>query len=99
MAFGTHKQKQKGLTEMLGSGTIGAYSLPEPQAGLDAAALAYKATATATDSDGGHRIVGAKTWITHGGIADFYNLFARTGEGSKASPASWCPGRPRTQRR
>ncbi len=79
MAFGTAEQKQRWLPEMLGGNTIGAYSLSEPQAGSDAAALSCKATAV----DGGYRINGAKAWITHGGVADFYNLFARTGEGSK----------------
>jgi alkylation response protein AidB-like acyl-CoA dehydrogenase len=78
-AFGTERQKQTWLPEMLGGGTIGAYSLSEPQAGSDAAALTCKATSV----DGGYRIDGAKAWITHGGIADFYALFARTGGGSR----------------
>ncbi|MGE2832408.1 acyl-CoA dehydrogenase family protein [Mycobacterium sp. SMC-4] len=79
MSFGTDEQRRRWLPEMLGGSTIGAYSLSEPQAGSDAAALACKAT----PADGGYRINGAKAWITHGGIADFYNLFARTGEGSQ----------------
>lgn len=79
MAFGTDEQQQRWLPGMLGGATVGAYSLSEPQAGSDAAALTCKATAT----DDGYRINGAKAWITHGGIADFYNLFARTGEGSQ----------------
>lgn len=79
MTFGTETQKQQWLPDMLGGNTIGAYSLSEPQAGSDAAALTCKATA----ADGGYRINGAKAWLTHGGRADFYNLFARTGEGSK----------------
>ncbi|UGT61602.1 acyl-CoA dehydrogenase family protein [Nocardia asteroides] len=79
LAFGTEEQKRRWLPEMLGGSTIGAYSLSEPQAGSDAAALACRAVA----ADGGYRITGAKAWITHGGIADFYNLFARTGDGSK----------------
>ena len=79
MAFGTDEQRQRWLPDMLGGSTIGAYSLSEPQAGSDAAALTCKAT----PADGGYRINGAKAWITHGGIADFYNLFARTGEGSQ----------------
>ncbi|BBZ59286.1 acyl-CoA dehydrogenase family protein [Mycolicibacterium monacense] len=78
IAFGTTEQKQAWLPAMLSGQTIGAYSLSEPQAGSDAAALACKATAVAD----GYRINGAKAWITHGGIADFYSLFARTGEGS-----------------
>ena len=79
LAFGTDEQKQKWLPEMLSGSTIGAYSLSEPQAGSDAAALSCRAKAV----DGGYSVTGAKAWITHGGIADFYNLFARTGEGSK----------------
>ena len=79
MIFGTDEQKQRWLPDMLGGNTIGAYSLSEPQAGSDAAALTCKATPT----DGGYSVTGSKAWITHGGIADFYNLFARTGEGSR----------------
>ena len=79
MSFGTDEQRQRWLTDMLGGATIGAYSLSEPQAGSDAAALTCRAT---PDGDG-YRITGAKAWITHGGIADFYNLFARTADGSQ----------------
>lgn len=79
MVFGTDDQKKVWLPGMLSGDQIGAYSLSEPQAGSDAAALGCKAVV----ADGGYRITGAKAWITHGGIADFYNLFARTGEGSK----------------
>ncbi|QCB50089.1 acyl-CoA dehydrogenase [Rhodococcus sp. PAMC28707] len=79
LAFGTEEQKQRWLPEMLGGSQIGAYSLSEPQAGSDAAALTCKAV----PSGDGYSVTGAKAWITHGGIADFYNLFARTGEGSK----------------
>lgn len=79
MVFGTDAQKQKWLPEMLSGNTIGAYSLSEPQAGSDAAAL----TCSATPADDGYRVTGAKAWITHGGIADFYTLFARTGQGTQ----------------
>ncbi|MUL78191.1 acyl-CoA dehydrogenase family protein [Mycolicibacterium sp. CBMA 226] len=79
MTFGTDEQRRRWLPEMLSGNLIGAYSLSEPQAGSDAAALACKAVA----SDGGYRISGSKAWITHGGLADFYTLFARTGEGSQ----------------
>ena len=79
MAFGSDEQRQRWLPDMLGGATIGAYSLSEPQAGSDAAALTCRAT---PDGDG-YRITGAKAWITHGGIADFYNLFARTADGSQ----------------
>ncbi|MCC8930339.1 MULTISPECIES: acyl-CoA dehydrogenase family protein [Nocardiaceae] len=79
LAFGSAEQKKRWLPNMLGGNQIGAYSLSEPQAGSDAAALTCKATPT----EDGYVVNGAKAWITHGGIADFYNLFARTGEGSK----------------
>ncbi|OZD01312.1 acyl-CoA dehydrogenase [Rhodococcus sp. 06-235-1A] len=79
MAFGTDQQKADKLPGMLGGAQIGAYSLSEAQAGSDAAALVCKAAPT----DGGYTVNGSKAWITHGGVADFYNLFARTGEGSK----------------
>lgn len=79
MTFGTDEQRQRWLPEMLSGTLVGAYSLSEPQAGSDAAALACKAV----PSDDGYRITGSKAWITHGGLADFYTLFARTGEGSQ----------------
>ncbi|MEV6427968.1 acyl-CoA dehydrogenase family protein [Nocardia sp. NPDC051463] len=77
--FGTDAQKQRWLPEMLSGETVGAYSLSEAHAGSDAAALRCRATAV----DGGYRINGTKAWITNGGRADFYSLFARTGEGSR----------------
>lgn len=86
--FGTDEQKQRWLPEMLGGSTIGAYSLSEPQAGSDAAALACKAVS----GPEGYTITGSKAWITHGGIADFYTLFARTGEGSKGISCFLVPG-------
>jgi alkylation response protein AidB-like acyl-CoA dehydrogenase len=79
LAFGTGEQRERWLPGMLSGEQIGAYSLSEPQAGSDAAALQCKASPT----DVGYVINGSKAWITHGGIADFYSLFARTGEGSK----------------
>ncbi|WP_280440040.1 acyl-CoA dehydrogenase family protein [Nocardia cyriacigeorgica] len=79
LTIGTDEQKQRWLPTMLSGETIGAYSLSEPHAGSDAAALRCRATAT----DDGYRINGSKAWITNGGRADFYTLFARTGEGSR----------------
>lgn len=76
--FGSEWQRAQWLPAMLSGELIGAYSLSEPQAGSDAAALSCKAE----PMDGGYRISGTKAWVTHGGIADFYSLFARTGEGS-----------------
>ncbi|MEB3065092.1 acyl-CoA dehydrogenase family protein [[Mycobacterium] zoologicum] len=79
VAFGIDQQQSEWLPAMLGGQTIGAYSLSEPHAGSDAAALNCKAAPV----DGGYRVNGTKSWITHGGIADFYTLFARTGTGSQ----------------
>ncbi|NKZ10483.1 acyl-CoA dehydrogenase [Mycolicibacterium septicum DSM 44393] len=79
LAYGSEEQKQRWLPGMLSGEQIGAYSLSEPQAGSDAAALNCKAT---RDGDA-YVLNGSKAWITHGGKADFYTLFARTGEGSK----------------
>ena len=79
LSFGTDEQKQRWLPGMLSGEQIGAYSLSEPQAGSDAAAL----RCAAVPSGNGYIINGSKSWITHGGRADFYNLFARTGEGSR----------------
>ena len=76
LEFGTDTQKRRWLPGMLSGDQIGAYSLSEPQAGSDAAALRCAATRTAD----GYVINGSKSWITHGGRADFYTLFARTGE-------------------
>ncbi|ORC03533.1 acyl-CoA dehydrogenase [Mycobacterium persicum] len=79
VVFGTDAQKHMWLPEMLSGNMIGAYSLSEPQAGSDAAALLCSAAAV----DNGYRVNGAKAWITHGGIADFYTLFARTAKGAQ----------------
>ena len=88
MTFGSDEQRSRWLPDMLGGSTIGAYSLSEPQAGSDAAALTCRASA----ADGGYRITGEKAWITHGGVADFYTLFARTGEGSQGISFFLVPG-------
>jgi alkylation response protein AidB-like acyl-CoA dehydrogenase len=76
--FGTDEQKARLLPDILSGHSVGAYSLSEANAGSDAAALSCKAVPT----DEGYRIDGTKAWITHGGRADFYTLFARTGQGS-----------------
>ncbi|OBK76419.1 acyl-CoA dehydrogenase family protein [Mycobacterium sp. 1164985.4] len=88
LTFGTDEQKRRWLPGMLSGEQIGAYSLSEPQAGSDAAALRCAATKT----DGGYRLNGSKSWITHGGRADFYTLFARTGEGSRGISCFLVPG-------
>ncbi|MEZ0355561.1 acyl-CoA dehydrogenase [Mycobacterium sp. ENV421] len=81
LAFGTDEQRARWLPGMLSGEQIGAYSLSEPQAGSDAAAVRCKAVFS--EAAPGYVITGSKAWITHGGRADFYSLFARTGEGSR----------------
>jgi len=87
-SFGTEEQKQRWLPDMLAGAMVGGYSLSEPQAGSDASALSCKAERT----DGGYRITGTKAWITHGGKADYYALFARTGAGSRGISCFLAPG-------
>ncbi|MEU8761701.1 acyl-CoA dehydrogenase family protein [Streptomyces sp. NPDC048659] len=88
-SFGTPEQKERWLPEMLEGRLIGGYSLSEPQAGSDAAALSCKAERTA---EGAYRITGNKAWITHGGKAGFYALFARTAPGSHGISCFLAPG-------
>src|ERR1700751_2248198 len=77
LAFGSDAQRRHWLPGRLSGEQIGAYSLAEPQAGSDAAALRCSAI---RGGDGGYVINGSKSWITTGGRADFYAVFARTGE-------------------
>ncbi|OBI44807.1 acyl-CoA dehydrogenase family protein [Mycobacterium sp. E796] len=88
LTFGSEDQRRRWLPDMLGGATIGAYSLSEPDAGSDAAALRCQAVRTVE----GYQITGTKAWITHGGLADFYTLFARTGEGSRGISCFLVPG-------
>jgi alkylation response protein AidB-like acyl-CoA dehydrogenase len=88
MRYGTDEQKERLLPAISSGATVGAYSLSEPHAGSDPAALSCKAVAV----DRGYRIDGTKAWITHGGKADFYTLFARTGEGSSGISCFVVPG-------
>ncbi|MDT3445591.1 MULTISPECIES: acyl-CoA dehydrogenase family protein [unclassified Pseudofrankia] len=78
--FGTDAQREEHLARLLSGDLLGAYCLSEPHAGSDPAAL--KTTATPPAETGGDYILsGTKAWVTHGGAADFYTVFARTGEG------------------
>ncbi|MER6464011.1 acyl-CoA dehydrogenase family protein [Streptomyces sp. NPDC001228] len=88
-AYGTKQQQVEHLSAILGGGLLGAYCLSEPASGSDAASLRTKAV---RDGDG-WVINGTKAWITHGGIADFYTVMARTGgEGSHGITAFLVPG-------
>ena len=74
---GTPAQKARYLPRVVRGEAIAAFALSEPEAGSDVAALSCAARAEG-DS---YVLDGEKTWISNGGIADFYVVFARTGEG------------------
>ncbi|PWI42193.1 acyl-CoA dehydrogenase family protein [Streptomyces sp. ICBB 8177] len=87
--FGTKTQRAEHLDAMLGGELLGAYCLSEPSAGSDAASLRTRATRDGDD----WVIEGTKAWITHGGVADFYTVLARTGaEGPRGITAFLVPG-------
>ncbi|MGV9509930.1 acyl-CoA dehydrogenase [Streptomyces tendae] len=88
-AHGTKEQQTEHLPAMLGGGLLGAYCLSEPASGSDAASLRTKAVRDGDD----WVITGTKAWITHGGIADFYTVMARTGvDGPRGITAFLVPG-------
>ena len=73
--FGTEAQKQKYVTKLATGEYKGSYGLTEPNSGSDA--LSAKTTATLT-ADGKHYLInGQKCWITNGGFADVYTVFAK----------------------
>lgn len=74
--FGTREQKNNYLPAVRNGEKIAAFALSEPGAGSDVVAL----TTTAVKDGGAYVINGEKTWISNGGIADFYTVFVRTGE-------------------
>jgi acyl-CoA dehydrogenase len=82
--FGTEEQKRRYLPPVAAGERIAAFALTEPGSGSDAASM----TTTAKPHGNGWRIDGAKTYISNGGIADHYVLFARTGEAPGARGVS-----------
>ena len=88
--FGTIEQKRQWLPRVASGRAIAAFAMTEPQCGSDAANMA-----TSAMRDGNEWVlVGEKTYISNGGIADFYLTFARTGEGegSRGLSAFIVPG-------
>lgn len=74
--FGTPEQQDEWLPKTRSGEAISAFALTEPQSGSDVA----NSTMTATRDGDDYILNGEKTWISNGGIADVYTLFARTGE-------------------
>jgi acyl-CoA dehydrogenase len=82
--FGSEELKRRYLPPVRDGKAIAAFALSEPEAGSDVAALAMTAK-----PEGSHlRLDGEKTWISNGGIADHYVVFARTGEAPGAKGLS-----------
>lgn len=75
LLFGTDEQKQRYLPRLASGELIAAFCLTESGAGSDAASIRTKAT---RNDDGSWTLSGEKIWITNGGIAGFYTVFART---------------------
>jgi alkylation response protein AidB-like acyl-CoA dehydrogenase len=82
---GSEEQKQRWLTPIAAGQALGAFALSEPEAGSDIASMTTRAVAT----ENGWRLRGTKRWITNGGVADCYLLFAVTdpGAGSRSISA------------
>jgi acyl-CoA dehydrogenase len=78
--FGTVEQKRKWLPKVASGEAIAAFAMTEPQCGSDAANMQTSAMAEGDE----WVLVGEKSYISNGGIADFYVTFARTGEGEGA---------------
>lgn len=78
-AFGTDEQKARWLPDMLGGSLLGAYCLSEAHAGSDAGSLSARAV---RDGDS-YVLTGTKAWVTHGGVADYYDVFCRTSDDAK----------------
>ncbi|MCI2420038.1 acyl-CoA dehydrogenase family protein [Saccharopolyspora sp. K220] len=86
---GTDAQRDRWLGNMIGGDLLGGYCLSEPDAGSDAGSLRTRA---ARDGDS-YVITGTKAWITHGGVADFYAVMARTSDdGSRGISCFLVPG-------
>jgi alkylation response protein AidB-like acyl-CoA dehydrogenase len=83
--YGSSAQRAAWLPGFLDGELLGAYCLSEPHAGSDPAAISTRAR-----RDGeGYVLSGTKAWVTHGGEADFYNVFARL-EDDTAGPGLSC---------
>ena len=82
--FGSDQQRSEWLPETRAGRAISAFALTEPHSGSDVAS----STMTATKDGADFVLNGEKTWISNGGIADVYTVFARTGEAPGAKGLS-----------
>jgi butyryl-CoA dehydrogenase len=82
--YGTESQKQKYLSSLAHGENLGAFCLTEPQAGSDAAAIATSASRVGNS----YRLNGTKSWVTNGGEAGLYIVFAKTDPAAGAKGAT-----------
>lgn len=75
-AYGTDEQKERWLHPALAGDLLAAYCLSEPEHGSDPASMRTRAVRDGDD----YVITGTKAWITHGGVADYYTVMARTSD-------------------
>ena len=75
LLYGTEEQKKRWLPKLASGETIAAFALTEPEAGSDAASI--RATATLDEAAGVFVLNGTKHWISNGGFAEFFTVFAR----------------------
>lgn len=85
---GSDAQRERWLPGVRAGRTVAAFALSEPGAGSDAAALALEAVREVRGGAAGWRLSGEKCWISNAPEADFYTVFARTGEGPGAKGIS-----------
>ncbi len=89
LLFGTPEQKKKYLPNLATGELIAAFCLTEPGSGCDAASIKTRAV---KDGDDSHYVLnGQKLWITNGGFADFFTVFAKTtpDEGTKGKVSAF----------
>lgn len=84
--FGSEALRERYLPRVARGDAIAAFALSEPEAGSDVTSMRTTATRHA---DGSWRLDGEKTWISNGGIADFYTVFARWPEGGERAFAAF----------
>jgi alkylation response protein AidB-like acyl-CoA dehydrogenase len=77
---GSPEQKATWLPKVAAGAAVAAFAMTEPETGSDAANIAM----TARADGGSYLLEGEKTYISNGGIADFYTVLARTGDGERA---------------
>ena len=85
--FGRKEQKEAWLKDVAAGRKIAAFALSEKEAGSDIAAMSMRAEQSGDD----YVLNGGKAWISNAGVADFYVVFARTGEGKRGVSAFVVP--------